>query len=142
MRKAILQERLSARFAMRMELHRGVSASELRRLARMLEPASFFAVSRTDRWALPSSRRSSDQTRSSFSGGNGAAVVVRCQYTRGVAMNRFRKIWVSLTAALALPAASMAVAQTQSDVTAACDRACLTRVVDVYVAGLLANDPA
>jgi hypothetical protein len=57
-------------------------------------------------------------------------------------MNRCRKTWVLLTAALALPAASVAVAQTQSNVTAPCDRACLTRVVDAYVAGLLANDPA
>jgi hypothetical protein len=33
-------------------------------------------------------------------------------------------------------------AQTQSDVTFACDRACLTRVVDAYFAGLIANNTA
>ena len=34
------------------------------------------------------------------------------------------------------------MAQNQRDITAPCDRACLTRVVDAYVAGLIANDPA
>lgn len=38
--------------------------------------------------------------------------------------------------------ASPVLAQTQSDVTFPCDRACLTRVVDTYIAGLIANDPA
>jgi hypothetical protein len=45
-------------------------------------------------------------------------------------------------ASLWLLAAVPAFAQTQSNVTFACDRACLTRVVDAFVAGLIANDPA
>src|SRR5688572_11010719 len=38
--------------------------------------------------------------------------------------------------------AAPARAQNQRGVTYPCDRACLTRVVDTYVAGLLANDPS
>ena len=38
--------------------------------------------------------------------------------------------------------AAPALAQNQRGVTYPCDRACLTRVVDLYVAGLLANDPS
>jgi len=53
-------------------------------------------------------------------------------------MNRFHMIG----AMGALLAASTAFAQNQSNVTYACDRACLTKVVDTYVAGLIANDPA
>ena len=49
---------------------------------------------------------------------------------------------VTAVAALALLTAAPAWAQNQRDVTHACDRACLTRVVDTYVAGLLANDPS
>ncbi len=56
-------------------------------------------------------------------------------------MNSFRNTRVLTTAALLL-ATSAAMAQTQTGVTPACDRACLTRVVDTYVAGLIANDPA
>lgn len=43
---------------------------------------------------------------------------------------------LGLVAAVPLPA------QNQSQVTFACDRACLGRVVDAYVAGLLANNPS
>ena len=57
-------------------------------------------------------------------------------------MNTFHKTRALLGALLALLTASTAMAQNQSNVTAACDRACLTRVVDAYVAGLIANDPA
>jgi len=56
-------------------------------------------------------------------------------------MNIFHKTG-ALGAVLALLAASTAMAQNQSNVTAACDRACLTRIVDAYVAGLISNDPA
>ena len=49
---------------------------------------------------------------------------------------------VTAVAALALLIAAPAWAQNQSGVAHACDRACLTRVVDTYVAGLLANDPS
>ena len=45
-------------------------------------------------------------------------------------------------AALALLIAAPARAQNQSGVAHACDRACLTRVVDTYVAALIANDPS
>ena len=38
--------------------------------------------------------------------------------------------------------AAPALAQNQRGVTYPCDRACLTRAVDLYVAGLLANDPS
>ena len=44
-------------------------------------------------------------------------------------------------AALGL-AAAPSFAQTQGNVTFTCDRACLTRVVDAYIAGLIANNPA
>ena len=57
-------------------------------------------------------------------------------------MNTFHKTRALLGALLALLTASTAMAQNQGNVTAACDRACLTRVVDAYVAGLIANDPA
>jgi hypothetical protein len=57
-------------------------------------------------------------------------------------MNGFRTTCALTIATLTLLAAGTAMAQTQRDVTAACDRACLTRVVDAYVAGLIANDPA
>src|SRR5688500_19448515 len=49
---------------------------------------------------------------------------------------------VTAVAALALLIAAPAWAQNQSGVAHACDRACLTRVVDTYVTGLLANDPS
>ncbi|MEP7312707.1 MAG: hypothetical protein ABI859_08990, partial [Pseudomonadota bacterium] len=52
----------------------------------------------------------------------------------GFARSAFTSLW--------LLAAVPAVAQTQSDVTFACDRACLVRVVDAYIAGLVANDSA
>jgi hypothetical protein len=57
-------------------------------------------------------------------------------------MNGCRTTCALKIATLVLLAAGTAMAQTQRDVTAACDRACLTRVVDAYVAGLIANDPA
>ncbi len=57
-------------------------------------------------------------------------------------MNTFHKTRALLGAVLALLTAAPAMAQNQSNVTAACDRACLTRVIDAYVAGLIANDPA
>jgi hypothetical protein len=47
-----------------------------------------------------------------------------------------------VAAVLAWLTAAPAAAQTQRGVTHPCDRACLTRIVDSYVAGLLANDPA
>lgn len=43
---------------------------------------------------------------------------------------------------LALATASLAVAQSPRAATNPCDRACLTRTVDAYIAGLIANDPA
>jgi hypothetical protein len=57
-------------------------------------------------------------------------------------MNRFRKSCVLAGAVLALVAAAACPAQSRSDTATACDRACLTRVVDAYLAGLIANDPA
>jgi hypothetical protein len=57
-------------------------------------------------------------------------------------MNTFHKTRALLCVVLALLTASTAMAQNQTKVTAVCDRACLTRVVDAYVAGLIANDPA
>jgi hypothetical protein len=45
-------------------------------------------------------------------------------------------------AILSLTLVCTAQAQTQTGVTHPCDRACLTRVVDAYVAGLIANDPS
>lgn len=57
-------------------------------------------------------------------------------------MTRFRKTCALASAVLTLAAASTTLAQNQRNVSAACDRACLTRVVDAYVAGLIANDPA
>jgi hypothetical protein len=45
-------------------------------------------------------------------------------------------------ALLAMLTVVPASAQNQRDVTHPCNRACLTRVVDTYVAGLLANDPS
>jgi len=57
-------------------------------------------------------------------------------------MKTIRNICVLTTAMLTLLAATTATAQTQRDATHACDRACLTRVIDAYVAGLIANDPA
>jgi hypothetical protein len=56
-------------------------------------------------------------------------------------MNRFRNSIALAGAILALLATPAAMAQTQSGATHACDRACLTRIVDAYVAGLIANDP-
>ena len=53
-------------------------------------------------------------------------------------MNRFR----NACALGALLVASTAFAQNQSNITYACDRACLTKVIDAYVAGLIASDPA
>jgi hypothetical protein len=53
-------------------------------------------------------------------------------------MNRFR-----MTRALgALLFASTALAQNQGNINHPCDRACLTKVIDAYVAGLIANDPS
>jgi hypothetical protein len=56
-------------------------------------------------------------------------------------MTTFRKT-CALGAVLTILAATNAVAQNQSNITYACDRACLTKVIDAYVAGLIANDPA
>src|SRR5688500_307862 len=56
--------------------------------------------------------------------------------TRGVQRSLF------VAAVLAWLTAAPAAAQNQRAVTHPCDRACLTRVVDLYVAGLLANDPS
>jgi hypothetical protein len=56
-------------------------------------------------------------------------------------MNSFRKT-CAVGAALTLLGATSALAQNQSNVTHPCDRACLTKVVDAYIAGLIANDPA
>ena len=55
--------------------------------------------------------------------------------------SRVRSACVAFTS-LWLLAAAPSFAQTQSGVTFACDRACLTRVVDAYLEGLVANDPA
>jgi hypothetical protein len=55
---------------------------------------------------------------------------VRFKETRELTMNTFHKTRALLGAVLALLTASTAMAQNQSNVTAACDRACLTRVVD------------
>ena len=49
---------------------------------------------------------------------------------------------VVIGALLALGVAAPAWAQNQRGITHPCDRACLTRVVDVYVAALVANDPS
>ncbi|MGH9239543.1 MAG: hypothetical protein ACRD3G_15990 [Vicinamibacterales bacterium] len=49
---------------------------------------------------------------------------------------------LTTVAALAMLAVAPASAQNQRDATHPCNRACLTRVVDTYVAGLLANDPS
>ncbi len=57
---------------------------------------------------------------------------------KGIQAGFARAALTSLGLLTALPVAS----QTQSDVAFPCDRACLTRVVDAYFAGLLANDPA
>ena len=45
-------------------------------------------------------------------------------------------------AALALVTTSVATAQSPRAASNSCDRACLTRTVDAYIAGLIANDPA
>src|SRR5688572_14929668 len=47
---------------------------------------------------------------------------------------------LTTVAALAMLTVAPASAQNQRDVTHACNRACLSRVVDTYVAALLAND--
>ena len=49
---------------------------------------------------------------------------------------------LTIVAALAMLTVAPASAQNQRDATHPCNRACLTRVVDTYVAGLLANDPS
>ncbi len=49
---------------------------------------------------------------------------------------------VAMGAALVGLTASAALAQNQSGVAYACDRACLTRQIDTYVAALLANEPS
>jgi hypothetical protein len=51
---------------------------------------------------------------------------------------------VAVVVCVAIPALlpSTPAAQNQRNVTHPCDRACLTRVVDTYVAALIANDPA
>ncbi len=49
---------------------------------------------------------------------------------------------VTAVAALVLFAAAPEAALNQRNVSHPCDRACLTRVVDTYVAALLANDPS
>jgi hypothetical protein len=57
-------------------------------------------------------------------------------------MNRFHRTSALGCTILSLAFAATAFAQNQSNISAACDRACLTKVVDAYVAGLIANDPA
>jgi hypothetical protein len=58
-------------------------------------------------------------------------------------MNRIVKNFAgTAVAALGLLASSPSFAQTQGDVTFPCDRACLTRVIDTYLAALVANDPS
>jgi hypothetical protein len=54
---------------------------------------------------------------------------------------RVRMGWAAV-ASLSMAASAPALAQTQGDVTFACDRACLTRVVDTYVGALVDNAPA
>jgi len=54
------------------------------------------------------------------------------------AMQKYGAVMAVWLAMLAMPAA----AQTQSGITHPCDRACLTRFIDAYFEGLLANDPA
>jgi hypothetical protein len=49
---------------------------------------------------------------------------------------------LTTVAALAMLTVAPASAQNQRDAAHPCNRACLTRVVDTYVAGLLANDPS
>ena len=57
-------------------------------------------------------------------------------------MNRFRKTRTITSVALGLLVATTGLTQNQRDAIHACDRACLTQVIDAYVAGLIANDPA
>jgi hypothetical protein len=58
-------------------------------------------------------------------------------------MNSMRAAFASASLALlCLAASGGASGQTQSDVSHPCDRACLTSVVDGYLAALLANEPA
>ena len=57
-------------------------------------------------------------------------------------MNGIRVGLVSAALSALGLATAPSFAQTQSNVTFACDRACLTRVVDTYIAGLIANNPA
>src|SRR5688572_13203809 len=61
---------------------------------------------------------------------------------RNAQMRRHTLLASTMAAALALLAIAPAGAQNQRDVTHPCDRACLTRAIDAYVAGLIANDPA
>jgi len=61
---------------------------------------------------------------------------------RGVRMKSFRPVRAALALAALAVLGSPAIAQNQSGIAHACDRACLTKVIDTYVAGLLANDPA
>ena len=53
---------------------------------------------------------------------------------------RLRRAWSAFASSSLLLLATPAFAQTQSDVTFPCDRACLTKVVDGYFAALVAND--
>jgi hypothetical protein len=49
---------------------------------------------------------------------------------------------LTAAAALALLVATPVTAQNQRGITHPCDRGCLTRVIDTYIASLLANDPS
>lgn len=57
-------------------------------------------------------------------------------------MTRFRAAQVTVVAVLTCLTTTPTSAQTQRDVTHPCDRLCLTRVVDAYIAALVANDPS
>src|SRR5262249_40869668 len=57
---------------------------------------------------------------------------------RGLPMPGFRGLVLAASLALAAPAA----AQAPSAVTPVCDRACMTGIVDRYLAALAAHDPA
>ncbi|MEO6078330.1 MAG: hypothetical protein ABIQ86_00920 [Steroidobacteraceae bacterium] len=57
-------------------------------------------------------------------------------------MNGVRMARALVGAIVALVTTSLASAQSPRDATNSCDRACLTRAIDTYIAGLIANDPA
>src|SRR5262245_49042743 len=66
-----------------------------------------------------------------------------CHLVEGCQMTRVRVgRAVAAVAALVVLTASAALAQNQRGVAYACDRACLARQVDTYVAALLANEPS